>query len=55
MITAPNGQMIKEYEIASGGKGQVKIPSSLLPSGLYYYSLIIEGTLTDTKSMIVTH
>ncbi|NRB62505.1 MAG: tail fiber domain-containing protein [Saprospiraceae bacterium] len=55
MITAPNGQMIKEYEIASGGKGQVKIPSSLLPSGLYYYSLIIEGTLMDTKSMIVTH
>lgn len=46
-----NGTRLKEIKIDSN-KGAINLDASTLPSGLYNYSLIVDGQITCTKQMI---
>jgi hypothetical protein len=49
-----NGLQIKSIPIQSRGKGSVIIHGSELVSGMYIYTLIVDGKEIDTKRMILT-
>jgi hypothetical protein len=36
------------------GKGQVTIKASSYPADTYYYSLILDGEVIETKRMVLT-
>jgi hypothetical protein len=46
------GNELKKTAIAQTGAGQIEISSSHLSSGIYSYSLTINGNLIDTKRMV---
>ncbi len=47
------GKMIKEVGIKNTGKGQLNLQLNNLPSGQYHYSLIVDGKIQDSKTMIL--
>jgi hypothetical protein len=49
-----NGRLLSSYPVAERGNGSVMISSDKLLSGMYLYSLIIDGKEVDTKRMVVT-
>lgn len=53
-ITDGNGKIIKQIQLAAKGVGIVNVDCSALGSGAYYYSLLADGKIIDTKKMIVT-
>lgn len=52
-ITDPNGKILKEEVLNQVGKGQLQIKATHFPSGTYYYSLILDGRLFETKRMML--
>jgi hypothetical protein len=46
------GKEIKKTEITSKGKGQINTDTQNLTSGIYSYSLVIDGVVKDTKKMV---
>jgi hypothetical protein len=46
------GEVIKTTDIKSAGKGQVNVFASDISSGLYTYTLIVDGKQIETKKMI---
>ncbi|PZF73999.1 T9SS type A sorting domain-containing protein [Taibaiella soli] len=46
-----NGKELQRLPIASAGKGSVVINDDLMPSGIYLYSLIIDGQKIGTRRM----
>ena len=48
-----NGIELQMVDVASGS-GLINLDASKIPSGSYTYSLIIDGRVIDTKSMILT-
>ncbi len=48
-----HGQQIKSHVITTTGVQTITINGSDLPPGLYYYTLIIDNTIVDTKKMIL--
>jgi hypothetical protein len=60
LITDKNGSTIKSVTLPAGiqgvpgGKGNVTVDASMLSSGAYQYSLIVDGRLIDTKQMILS-
>ena len=50
-----NGKLIKAFQINAIGYGQVELDCSNLVSGTYHYSLLVNGKLIDTKSMVLTN
>ena len=53
-ITNHNGQLVKEFPISQNGKGAIRIDAGSLDSGSYFYSLIVDGQMVDTKKMVLT-
>ncbi|MFK7935622.1 MAG: tail fiber domain-containing protein, partial [Saprospiraceae bacterium] len=53
-VTAQDGTVIGTVQITEMGKGQVTIQSKNYPAGTYFYSLILDGELQETKRMILT-
>ncbi len=51
MITDASGHALKTYNISSSGFGKQIIYGNELTSGMYQYSLLIDGKLIDTKKM----
>jgi hypothetical protein len=51
IITDKSGKTIKEFNVSGTGKGSIQADASQLSSGVYQYSLIIDGRLIDTKQM----
>jgi len=47
------GKLIKAFDLSKTGYGQVELDCSHLASGTYHYTLLVNGKLIDTKSMIV--
>lgn len=47
-----NGMMVRSYDVIPG-TNNITISASELPAGLYLYSLVVDGNLTDTKKMII--
>ncbi len=53
MITDKNGKTLKLVTVSGSGKGNLMIDASVLASGAYQYSLLIDGKLIDTKQMVL--
>ncbi len=49
-----NGHQIDSMIVSGRGEVSVTIEGSSLDAGIYLYSLIIDGTVIDTKRMILT-
>jgi hypothetical protein len=49
------GQAVRQVPLScSGGAGSITIEGGALLAGIYYYSLYVDGSLIDTKQMILT-
>lgn len=53
-IYSLEGVELKSFSITQTGFGQVAVTGSSLASGVYVYTLIIDGKAIDTKQMILT-
>jgi hypothetical protein len=49
------GKQIKSFIINQRGEGSLTIKGSELQPGIYYYSLVADGKIIDTKQMILTN
>lgn len=49
-----NGTQLRSISINSFGKGSVVIDAKQLKAGIYMYTLIVDGSLVDTKRMVLT-
>jgi hypothetical protein len=47
-----SGKLIKTVDIAKKGKGVLNVFANDLSSGVYSYSLVVDGKVTDTKKMM---
>lgn len=47
------GRMVREIAIDSYGKGRITVPADQLSGGIYYYSLVVDGSIIATKKMII--
>jgi hypothetical protein len=54
MITDASGKTLKTYSITQTGSGKQIISGSELTSGMYQYSLLIDGKLIDSKKMVLS-
>lgn len=54
LVTASNGAIVKSFPITHSGEGTISLMSADLPSGSYYYSLLINDKISDTKKMIIS-
>ena len=52
IFTSMNGEVIKTAEIKQPGKGQVNVYAKDISSGMYTYTLMVDGKIVDTKKMI---
>ncbi len=48
----PSGKIIKTVDLTDKGKGQLNVFANDLTSGIYTYSLIVDGQVIETKKMI---
>ena len=53
-ITTREGNRLQFLPIEERGSGQVIIKTSTYPAGSYYYSLILDGQVMESKQMILT-
>lgn len=53
-ITTVNGQLLYSHKIEGRGQGQTRIEASQLSAGAYFYTLILDGKVLDTKQMMLT-
>ncbi|MBA3682913.1 MAG: tail fiber domain-containing protein [Bacteroidetes bacterium] len=52
IFTGIDGKIIKTAEIKESGSGKINVFAADLSSGLYTYSLVIDGQVKETKKMI---
>jgi hypothetical protein len=48
------GELLKRIDIADKRRKSVELDGNVLPAGLYLYSLVVDGKVTDTKQMVLT-
>ncbi len=53
IIFDDNGSKMLEYNLSEKGVGSKIIPAKTLNTGIYIYSLIVDGKIIDTKKMII--
>jgi len=53
-VTDINGRNIKTVPITAMGNGQISLQTAHLTAGTYVYSLYIDGSLIDSKKMVLT-
>jgi PKD repeat protein len=53
-ITSPLGIQISEQKLVAAA-GQLTFDGSTLSDGLYYYSLIVDGVIVNSKAMVIQH
>lgn len=49
-----NGNQIKKYEITQKGQGKIEIQNTEVGSGIFLYTLLLDGNVLDMKRMILT-
>jgi hypothetical protein len=52
VFTTVEGRILKTVDITKKGRGQINVYSNDLSSGMYMYSLIVDGKTIDTKKMV---
>ena len=53
VIADKNGKTLKQINISGGGKGIINVNVAELSAGIYYYSLIIDGRMINSKQMVL--
>jgi hypothetical protein len=53
-LTTSDGKLLKQFRISQSGHGSISLDTNNLADGIYPYSLIIDGKVWDTKSIIIT-
>ena len=53
-VTSADGKELGVVDILEAGQGQVTIRTKAYPAGTYYYSLLLDGELFETKRMVLT-
>lgn len=48
------GKQLQSYMIERAGEGTIEIEGSVLHPGIYLYNLIVEGSIVDSKQMVLT-
>ena len=51
-IADNNGKLVKDVEIYKSGAGQIELNATQLNKGTYFYYLILDGQLVESKQMI---
>lgn len=54
IVSSVNGAIVKSYPLSQRGNGQLTINSKELASGVYVYSLVVNGNKFDSKKLVVT-
>lgn len=49
-----NGVVLRLFSISGEGPGNIEIEGGTLTTGTYYYSLMVNGRVFDTKTMVLT-
>lgn len=49
-----NGLLVRSIPIDAFGDGSITIDGSTLAAGMYVYSLVVDGVVSDSKRMILT-
>jgi hypothetical protein len=52
-IADNNGKAIKQIKLTSVGKGTLNINASGLAAGTYHYRLIVDGSVVESKQMVI--
>jgi hypothetical protein len=53
-IYSLQGEQLKRIDIADKRHKSVEVDGNTLPAGLYLYSLVVDGKVSDTKQMVLT-
>lgn len=53
-VTDNSGRLIQAFPINKTGYGQLELNCANMVSGTYHYSLIVNDTVIDTKTMLIT-
>jgi len=53
-ITNVAGKVLKDIAIPSRGQGQTQLEAQSLNAGNYFYTLILDGRMLETKQMVLT-
>jgi hypothetical protein len=54
VINDKNGKAVKQVSISGTGRGTLSIDAASLASGVYSYSLMVDGKMIGSKQMILT-
>jgi len=54
MLMDLNGRELKNIEVVERGKTSVTVNGSDLNAGMYFYRLMTDGKVADTKRMVLT-
>jgi trimeric autotransporter adhesin len=49
-----NGTQIKKYEVSQRGQGKIEVQNGEVGSGIFLYTLLLDGSVLDVKRMILT-
>ena len=52
-IHNPEGKNLKTVAISKPGAGEVLVKTNTFPAGIYFYSLVLDGQVFETKRMIL--
>jgi trimeric autotransporter adhesin len=52
IFTSTSGEIVKVIEIKTAGKGLINVYAQGIASGLYTYSLKINGVIVESKKML---
>jgi trimeric autotransporter adhesin len=52
LFTTSDGKLIKAVDITTGGEGSLNVFANDLSSGMYIYTLMVDGKTIDTKRMV---
>lgn len=52
-VTSAEGKILGTVKIRQAGKGQVNIKTETYPAGTYFYSLVLDGQVFETKRMVL--
>jgi hypothetical protein len=53
-VTSPSGVLVAEHALV-GVAGQFIFDGTHLADGLYYYSLVIDGVVVKSRTMVIQH
>ena len=49
------GILIDAINITQFGTGSIDFDGTLLPEGMYVYTLVVDGNIADSKRMMIIH